>query len=321
MPASAVLLSALLVAVWVPSTAALVVLLWQLRKTTPILPYEPRRPVPWSGIDVLMFIGILFLAEIVCLSIGTLMTGIQLPTNDTQLDSHQQSLKLAAQFVSSLMTFAIGAIAISSRVGASPTDLGWNSRRVSYDLKCGTMAFVMIVPIVFLVQLCLTKVIPYEHPVIDLIDQRPGGATLVILTVSTVVIAPLFEEFLFRVLLQGWLEKLEESLLAKLRKEPIGNEISTTSENDLMLPTETERSQSNLFGLTPGFLPITVSSLVFSLMHIGQGPAIFPLFIFAVVLGFLYRQTHRLLPSFTVHFLLNAVSMAMLLAQPAAPGA
>jgi len=320
MPASAVLLPALLVAVSVPSAAALVVLHWQLRKTTPILSYEPRRPVPWKGIDVLMFIGILFLAEIVCLKIGMLMTGIQLPTNDTQLDSQQQSLKLVAQFISSLMTFVIGAVAISSRVGASPTDLGWNLRRVPYDLKCGAIAFVMTVPIVFLVQLCLTKVVPYEHPVITLIDKRPGGAMLVVLTVSTVVIAPLFEEFLFRVLLQGWLEKLEESLLTKLRKEPIVNELSTRSENDSLPPAETEQSQANLFGLTPGFLPIAVSSLVFSLMHIGQGPAIVPLFIFAVVLGFLYRQTHRLLPSFTVHFLLNAVSMAMLLAQPAAPG-
>ena len=43
------------------------------------MPYEPRRPVPWNGIDVLMFLGIMFLAEIACLKIGMLGSGIHLP--------------------------------------------------------------------------------------------------------------------------------------------------------------------------------------------------------------------------------------------------
>jgi membrane protease YdiL (CAAX protease family) len=313
----------LLVAVSIPITAGLLFFIGQLQKTRPILPYEPRRQAPWNGIDVLMFLGIMFVAEIVCLKIGMIGNGVQLPDEGTALDSQQQYLLVTAHFIASLMTLFLGVAMLSVRVSATPIDLGWNAARIPYDLKCGAIAFVLTAPVVFVVQLLLTKVVPYEHPVIELIEHRPSGMMLIVLTVSTVLIAPLFEEFLFRVLLQGWLEKVEESWLSRLRDAP-RDEISATVEstdNIDPMPADGVVSNASLFGITPGFLPIAISALIFSLMHYGQGPAMVPLFIFAVVLGFLYRQTHRLLPSFTVHFLLNAVSMAMLLAQPGAGGA
>jgi membrane protease YdiL (CAAX protease family) len=313
----------LLVAVSIPITMGLLFFIGQLQTARPILPYEPRRPAPWSGIEVLMFLGIMFVAEIVCLKIGMIGNGVQLPDDGTALDSQQQYLLVTAHFIASLMTLFLGVAMLSVRVSATPLDLGWNAARISYDLKCGVIAFVLTAPVVFAVQLLLTKVVPYEHPVIELIEHRPSGMMLVVLTVSTVLIAPLFEEFLFRVLLQGWLEKVEELWLRRLRNEP-GHEVSASVGNTVNIdpiPAAGGISNASLFGITPGFLPIAISALIFSLMHYGQGPAMVPLFIFAVVLGFLYRQTHRLLPSFTVHFLLNAVSMAMLLAQPAgAPG-
>ena len=289
------------------------------------MPYEPRRPAPWNGIDVLMFLGIMFLAEITCLKLGMLGSGTRFPDEGTALDSQQQYLLVTAHFVASLMTLFLGVAMLSVRVAATPIDLGWNAARVPYDLKCGGIAFVLTAPVVFAVQALLTKVVPYEHPVVELIQQRPSGMMLVVLTVSTVLIAPLFEEFLFRVLLQGWLEKVEESWLSRLRdnQDEPSDETSSTVENTVNIdpnPAEGGVSKVSLFGITPGFLPIAISSLIFSLMHFGQGPAMVPLFVFAVVLGFLYRQTHRLLPSFTVHFLLNAVSMAMLLAQPGGGG-
>jgi membrane protease YdiL (CAAX protease family) len=41
--------------------------------------------------------------------------------------------------------------------------------------------------------------------------------------------------------------------------------------------------------------------------------------LFAVGLGYLYRQTHRILPSVVVHLLLNACSLAALFAGQAKP--
>ena len=63
----------------------------------------------------------------------------------------------------------------------------------------------------------------------------------------------------------------------------------------------------------PPLWPIFVSSAIFALLHAGHGPDPIPLFVLAVGLGYLYRQTHRVLPCIVVHMLLNGVSMVVLL--------
>jgi membrane protease YdiL (CAAX protease family) len=47
-------------------------------------------------------------------------------------------------------------------------------------------------------------------------------------------------------------------------------------------------------------------------MHAAHGPDPIPLFVLALGLGYLYRQTHRILPCIVVHFLLNLLTMAAL---------
>ena len=55
--------------------------------------------------------------------------------------------------------------------------------------------------------------------------------------------------------------------------------------------------------------PVAFSAAIFALLHAGHGPAWIPLFPFALGLGYLYQRTGRLLPSVTLHFLLNATTM------------
>ena len=57
------------------------------------------------------------------------------------------------------------------------------------------------------------------------------------------------------------------------------------------------------------YWPILVSSACFALIHWGQGLAPIPLFILALGLGYLFRQTGSLIACITVHFLLNFYSM------------
>jgi membrane protease YdiL (CAAX protease family) len=61
------------------------------------------------------------------------------------------------------------------------------------------------------------------------------------------------------------------------------------------------------------WLPIVCSAGVFALLHVGHGPDPIPLFVFALALGYLYQRTGRILPSLTLHFLLNGVSLVMLM--------
>jgi membrane protease YdiL (CAAX protease family) len=55
-----------------------------------------------------------------------------------------------------------------------------------------------------------------------------------------------------------------------------------------------------------------ISAAIFALLHIGHGADWIPLFPFALGLGYLYYRTGRLLPSVTVHILLNGTSMLLL---------
>jgi membrane protease YdiL (CAAX protease family) len=61
-------------------------------------------------------------------------------------------------------------------------------------------------------------------------------------------------------------------------------------------------------------VPMLVSSTIFALAHYGHGPDPIPLFLLAMILGYLYQRTHRIWPSMVLHFTVNFVSMAMLAA-------
>jgi membrane protease YdiL (CAAX protease family) len=51
---------------------------------------------------------------------------------------------------------------------------------------------------------------------------------------------------------------------------------------------------------------------MFAVAHIGQGVAPFSLFPLALVLGYLYQRTHRIVPSIVCHALFNATSLLAL---------
>jgi hypothetical protein len=98
---------------------------------------------------------------------------------------------------------------------------------------------------------------------------------------SAVVAAPLAEELFFRRFLQGWLEKL--------------------------LPE------------ADGRMAVSVAAALFALAHLGQGLAYVPLFPLGLVLGTIARRTGSVVPCIFLHALFNAVSVALLVWQTAAP--
>ena len=55
--------------------------------------------------------------------------------------------------------------------------------------------------------------------------------------------------------------------------------------------------------------PIVMSSAIFAVLHVGQGPAPIPLFFLALGLGYIYQRTHRVLPCIVVHLLINGTTL------------
>jgi membrane protease YdiL (CAAX protease family) len=204
------------------------------------------------------------------------------------------------------------------------------------------------------------------HPVIILIAQRNIWIDLAC-AISAVVVAPITEEFFFRLLLLGWLEKLQWKWLADVRSvrrwvaAGVGPIVLTSvlfasmhfrfSEKiyhpQYTLATMLCGSCAGLLAMAFAvwFIRSRMSATVAQLGWDGRqllddavlGVGAFaasavpiltiryltflfipknladpvPLFFFALVLGYLYHRTGRILPSIVAHASLNATSLIM----------
>ena len=93
---------------------------------------------------------------------------------------------------------------------ASRIDLGWPATQRRQDLTLGLVAFIMLVVPMLSIHYLAQWVFPTEetHPFIEMVLQNPRPIYLAPIIVAAVIVAPVVEEFMFRVFLQGWLERL-----------------------------------------------------------------------------------------------------------------
>lgn len=205
------------------------------------------------------------------------------------------------------------------------------------------------------------------HPLVVLLHGNRNLATFLFCAFSAVVVAPIVEEFLFRLLLQGWLEAAERrfrpwlpglralapglvpvlitsSMFAivhyRVPSEPgnaryltymlaIGSICSllTLALAVLLLRFRSGATLADL-GFVPAKLwadvrlglwsflavvgPIYLLQILLArLLPKNFVPDPITMFFFAAVLGMLYYRTHRIVPSIVVHMSLNAVSLCM----------
>lgn len=264
----------------------------------PVLPYQPRRRVPWTSLDLAVIVGL----YIVILQITRRLIEAWLDPELTRADPL------------------------------------YSVERASSD-----------------------------HVIAKLLSQGDLWI-LLFCTLSAVVVAPVVEEFLFRVLLQGWLEaghrRLEPSMptLKRLVPRGVGPVVLASLlfaiihfhverpmrdpryEISLMLGTSAVsllvmalavvllRERVGATGEDLGWVPgkflhdVKLGLLAFAglavpvysvqyafrlLLPRYVAPDPFPLFLLALGLGTLYYRTHRIVPAITLHMSLNATSVAM----------
>jgi membrane protease YdiL (CAAX protease family) len=265
---------------------AAILWLWLLvinrwRRGKALVAFEPRRPAPWTGWD-LVFIALgTFVLNVV---VARYLTGGQnagASGEAVATDPARMPALLMAGAMVNLSMLLAGVVWIRHRRGADWTDLGLDLSRLPADLFLGLAAFAVVSVPIYAMQAGLTYFFPAEHPIIKALrSAEPGWGLWFSSLVSAVLVAPLAEEFSFRVLLQGWLESLGR------QAEPEGQ-------------------------VRGRWMPVVISAAVFALMHLPR-PDVVPLFFLALALGYLYRQTHRLWPSMVAHGCLNACSLGML---------
>jgi membrane protease YdiL (CAAX protease family) len=242
----------------------------------PLVEFEHRMRVTWSGLDLVVLVISFIFCEVAAAAIA-----LRIP-NESAAGMTPETLLAAS--VARLIWVGFAAVYLIIKAGAYLDDLGFDWSRLGRDARLGGLVFLAAIVPVYAIQFFFVYAvgIESEHPVMLLTQQHSGAWILVLATVAAVGVAPLFEEFAFRVLLQGWLES-QQVRLRQLR-----------GAGD---------------GAKPGFAPIVIASAVFALLHLGHGPDPIPLFVLSLFLGYAYRQTHRIGPPLLIHVGVNALAM------------
>lgn len=304
------------------------------RRHRPLVEFEPRRTPPWGIVDaVVLFVAWLML-QTTLLVICRAVQGLPLAFDPDAPSVADQRAQVVAALWADLLAAPLALVWLRLVRGVTLADLGISTTHLGLDLGRGAVAFAAISLPVYGLQVVLTQFFPSHHPAIELLKENPDPTTVLNTVLMAALAAPLCEELLFRLVLQGGLEGAEARFLRGGNPDGNSPAPSTSPPSDARAtppaavempadqwvaaaaPTEVSPAEPppfpgrpRLWGLPPGTWPILASSTLFALMHWQHGPDPIPLFVLALALGYLYRQTHRLLPSITVHVLLNSCSL------------
>lgn len=317
-----------------------------------VLPYEPRRRPPWGALAGLLAVVLMVLTVMQLLATRrgeAPVAGDAITAEDFAAGQFQMTLLQLA------MTAGVVLVLVAVN-GAGLRDLGLptSGSEWTYDIGLGLWVLAASLLPVYAVQAAAIGLlgIPPGHPLLDQMAKTPDPTVFVAAMVAAVTAAPLFEELVFRLLLQGGLERAEDErigwthslpspkgarLLAELRAEageqqPPGDDGAPSEESDDIgprlapgselyedpvepeeMPLRVPGEPGVLPGLAHGWAPILASSLVFALAHLGSGPSPIPLFVFAMFLGYVYQRTHRIVPAIVAHVVFNLISVTVLM--------
>jgi membrane protease YdiL (CAAX protease family) len=331
-----------------PLAAQLLVAL-NIKPHDPLVPWSPRRPVPWALVDLmgtfLLYLFGIFAIRVLLDALGWLPSA----TDETKLTLADKGLLVWANIGASLGLLVVALPLIALRTGATWRDFGFSVRELWTDLKLGLAGFVMLAPPVYAIQGVLVYFWqPSKHPLMEMFKDSPDASFFVVLFVAAAIVAPIFEELIFRVLLQGLLEKLfsfvgtapefvfEVILGIRVRATPaplLSPQAAEGSPQEVLFIPDSPYPNSNPYTPPvivhdhvvpaefsddgqlgplcgpPAWLPIGISSIFFALLHYSHGPDWVALTLLAAGMGYLYQRTHRVVPSLIVHALLNGLSM------------
>jgi membrane protease YdiL (CAAX protease family) len=236
----------------------------------PAVDRRPHGPVTWNGADVaaavLSFLGFQVLAA-----------------ESMPADASLQ-VRLAAGSAAMLAATAVTALHLRLRGAGWPT-LGFGLGHLRDDAWLAIAGLGLLLAPLLALAAVLDRFVPYRHAIVDFLNAHRDPLSIGLVVFAAVVAAPVTEEFLFRRVLQGWLER------------------------------SFEREGPRWGGVTA----IVLSSLAFAAAHVGQGIAWVPLFFFGLVVGYLAKQTGSIVPGIILHGLFNGFSVAMVLMRVGAP--
>jgi membrane protease YdiL (CAAX protease family) len=326
----------------------------------PLLEYEPRRPAPWNVLAPLVMLAPLAFALSSALSIGphydaaaetTALSASAaagavgappaawfgsssaaapvLHLTRRMSDAGSTTVRIWASAAMTLLLAACSYLLLTVAFGAKAQDLGlprdW--RQACGDVKIGAVAWAASLVPIYAILLVLNEVFqPTEgHPLIENLMADHSLHMMAAAAFAAVVAAPLYEETAFRLVFQGWLERREmfarrlPAVAVVTQEYPVDADANPEFDPAGAAPTLQPPAEEYAYPQV-GWAPIAVSGVLFGLAHYGHGVSPAPLILLGVVLGYVYRQTHRILPCVVCHMLFNAFTFVLLALQFAAMG-
>jgi membrane protease YdiL (CAAX protease family) len=244
-----------------------------------------QHPPFWSFADAVLMYGLTILLSSLLLTVALASGWISKPAvgSGSSLAVHAPMSIIAISSLSGLLA-AVITLAWVSRFDRRPLfHLGLYPTRSG--IMQGLKGAVMLLPPVLLISSVANHYVPYSHPILDVLANVSNFADFLFLFLATAIITPIVEELMFRVLMQGGLQGLAERMRAGESDAVIRNWHPTAH------------------------WPMVVTSLVFAMLHFGQGAAPIPLFFLSLGLGYLYRQTGNITAPLVVHVILNALTL------------
>ena len=298
-----------------------------IQQGLPLIPRRKRIQSPLGLLDVCVVFICWVGAQILVLAVLELFDGAEGGESGDTGGSVSSFTTLLSGSLQLLATF-VAIFLIGIRHGYTTRIFGWQPENIKEDLVLGFRAFVMLIPLVWMVQAILVQFVKYEHATIDLLNSESGYLVVIATWFTAVLVAPFVEELFFRGTLLAWMQRQEARQAGNELRMLIGGWMTYSGTEKKEFDQETSASRffrgkslpfrvisDNRENDGQTWLPIIFSSGFFAAIHVGQGPAPVALFLLAVGLGYIYRQTGSIVPVFVVHLLLNAFTMAVVTLQ------
>lgn len=199
-------------------------------------------------------------------------------------------------------------------------DLGIGLRRASRGILWGLIGVVIVVPPLFLLEEIVEAIYrrvhythPTEHPLLHLLREKPSPGVVVAIVVGACVIAPLFEELLFRGHLQTLLRRLFYRMTTRRNSPatpppPRGFPVITAQPAEIEPPAGDPPAPPTALQT---WAAIVLTSIIFALVHPAWSMPV--IFVLALCLGYAYERTSNLWVSITIHAGFNTISTVIFL--------
>lgn len=338
-------MSLLIIAMLVGSLLSWIFLIVKARRGLPWLSVEPRAPSVWGLADLVVVVVLVVACQTLFASAYVRFSGIELVRIEGKpLPAAVSTAASAGNLAALGLTLAWLAL----RFQISAKRVGFRSDQMWHQLQIAVVATLAVLPIVYLMMAAVSIGLDaaYRHPLLDEIRATATLGSYLLGVLTAVLLAPLAEEFLFRVILQGWLQAIPFSspqqivmgasysqrmenqqsnvILAEVvNPSSIQHDAQAEQTNILISPSVAENSlgtdppqlvsQANLdeslLTCVPPIWPAIVTGILFGLAHWGYGLSFIPLIALGIVLGLIYRATNSIWPCFLIHMALNGTSM------------